>query len=132
MTSKAQMERKAAKAMEDAAGPEPIGAPLIAPQDAAVNLRERFRSLARTLRPGDESTQDDLVQEASLAVLQCKTWHTESYYLQLGVSRALNYLRWWDDPRTGPLEESEEKEPAAKGPKQRPDLERCRAVLPAA
>src|SRR5262249_15013977 len=69
---------------------------LLAPREAAVALQPDFRALARLLSRRDRSTRDDLVQEMSLAALECAESHTRSFFLRLGFSRALNYLRWWN------------------------------------
>ncbi|MCY3018224.1 MAG: hypothetical protein NTW87_04225 [Planctomycetota bacterium] len=106
--------------------------PLLEARAAAVELQDTFRLLARALRPGDNSTQDDLVQEMCLGALKCSdALHTRSYFLQLGVARALNYLRWWDEPLTGPLD-AESDEPAAREKIAGPAKERCLEAVPAA
>lgn len=113
---------------EEGPGTAGTRAPVLEPRAAAVDLQDAFRRLARALRPGDASTQDDLAQEMSLAALECAKPHTESYFLQLGVSRALNYLRWWDEPLCVPLQKKHE-EIAAPEPQERPCVERCRKAL---
>jgi hypothetical protein len=104
---------------------------LLMPRQAAVELQDTFRWLARALRPGDKSTQDDLVQEMSLGALNCGEPHTRSYFLQRGVSRAVDYLRWWDEPLTGPLE-AESEELAAREKTADPATERCEESVAAA
>jgi|GEM_PF-4573151 len=77
-------------------------APRLEPRAASVELQSEFQRMARLISPKDRSTQDDLVQEMTLAALECGKPNTRSYYLQLGVSRALNYLRWWTRPMRRP------------------------------
>ena len=103
---------------------------LLEPRDAAVKLLDRFRRFARLLTPGDKSTQDDLTQEMALGALRCKLPHTRSYFVQLGVGRALNYLRWWEQPLCVPLHTiTEDEEPAAPEPVESEALERCEDAL---
>ena len=68
------------------------------PQQAAVELADEFRSMARQLCPRDHSTQDDLAQEMALSALLCPGPHKRSVYRLLAAWRAHDYLRWWRQP----------------------------------
>ncbi len=78
--------------------PEGVSNEPLHPRQAAVELQPDFRSIARQLCPGDLSTQDDLVQEMSLAALLCREPQTRSMFRWLAGWRAVDYLRWWTLP----------------------------------
>lgn len=63
--------------------------------DAAIQMQVEFRHTARRMRPRDEHTQDDLVQEMSKAVAECTEPNLQCYFRQLAHNRAKNYLRDW-------------------------------------
>lgn len=65
---------------------------LIKPRRAAIKLQGRFRRCARRLAENDRATQDDLVQEMCLAVLQCKEPANASFFMSRAKSRAYDYL----------------------------------------
>jgi len=69
-------------------------ADLIEPAVAAVRYQFSFGWMARRLRPEDLALQDDLIQEMSLAVLQCEKPATRKYFLDRALSRAINYLEY--------------------------------------
>lgn len=63
--------------------------------ESAANLQFSFGWLASKLAPDDPAMQDDLIQEMSLAVLECsKPGATKSYLIALARCRALNYLAY--------------------------------------
>ena len=64
----------------------------LSPAEAVLLLQTRFRRAARKLAR-DRNLADDLVQEMSLAVLYCKKPGTLSWFRQLGLWRAVDYLR---------------------------------------
>ena len=65
----------------------------VGPAEAALRLQKRFRRVARKLVLHDRHLRQDVVQEMSLAVLQCKEPHMLAWFQQLGYWRALDYLR---------------------------------------
>jgi hypothetical protein len=68
------------------------------PRQAAVQLQSEYQRLAAVLSPADKSMQDDMVQEMSLAALQCTKPNSRKYYMYLAGWRARDYLRWWTTP----------------------------------
>ena len=89
------------------------GDELLHPRQAAVEMLDEFRSLARHLAPGDLSTQDDLVQEMAMSALLCRQPQHRSSYRLVAVWRALDYLRWWRLPVTEGKPETEQTEPTS-------------------
>ncbi len=91
--------------------PEGESNALLHPRQAAVELQDDFRSMARQLCPRDRSTQDDLAQEMALAILLCPEPQTRSHFRLVACWRAQDYLRWWRAGlrrnQRGPREESE-------------------------
>ena len=80
------------------------------PRVAALEMQPEFRSIARQLAPRDPSTQDDLIQEMTLAVLLINQPQTRSFYRVVACWRAIDYLRWWYDPlRLSQVSKDEEK-----------------------
>ena len=98
---------------------------LIHPRTAVMEMQDEFRSIARQLCPRDKSTQDDLVQEMSLAVLLIREPQTRSSFRLVAGWRATDYLRWWRKERDAktPEEKNEEAELTS------PELEKCCAAL---
>lgn len=68
---------------------------ILEPADAAVQLLDTFRILARMLCPRDRHLQEDLVQEMALSALMDPTPRTLSAYCITGMWRAKNFLRLW-------------------------------------
>jgi len=68
---------------------------LVEPAEAALKLQRLFRKAVRRLRRSDFHLQADMVQEMSLAVLECSGRHPLSLYFSRGVSRAISFLRMW-------------------------------------
>ncbi len=81
------------------------------PADAAVRLQGKFRWLAARLATKNPHLQDDLVQEMSVAVLECSGDNTDSFYCVRAESRALDYLEYERRRGMKSLEELKE-EPA--------------------
>ena len=67
---------------------------MLRPRRAAKELQSTFRNIARRLAPKKWEVQDDLVQEMSLAVLQCDQPATRSYFVHRAKSRAINHLAY--------------------------------------
>ena len=77
--------------------PTPTGAvesSMLRPRRAAKKLQRAFRNIAWRLAPMKWEVQEDLVQEMSLAVLECEQPATRSYFVHRAKSRALNYLEY--------------------------------------
>ena len=64
------------------------------PFEASVTLQGKFRWFAGRMAPKDPHMQDDLVQEMSLAVLECRGTNTMSLYCARAECRAKNYLAY--------------------------------------
>lgn len=75
------------------------------PRRAAVLLQKTFRFHAKRLAPRDPATQDDLVQEMSLAVLRCQAAGSRGYFIERAKSRASNYLKRQEIRSMAPLSE---------------------------
>jgi len=73
---------------------------MIEPRLAAVELIGVFKRIAAALSPTDRSTQEDLVQEMCLAMLECSKPREKRLLIQLAIWRAKDYLRWWLTPMT--------------------------------
>ena len=67
---------------------------MLRPRRAAKKLQRAFRNIAWRLAPGKWEVQEDLIQEMSLAVLECDQPATRSYFVHRAKSRALNYLEY--------------------------------------
>ncbi len=76
--------------------------PVIAPRVAAVALQRHFRAEARRLRKDDWATQDDLVQEMSLAVLEYPEPRPECFFKDIARKRAIDFLREYEMRLTVP------------------------------
>jgi DNA-directed RNA polymerase specialized sigma24 family protein len=68
---------------------------LVYPAEAAVQLQEHFRFEAKRLRKKDWFTQDDLVQEMSLAVLEHPEPMPLCFFKETARNRAIDYLIEW-------------------------------------
>ena len=81
------------------------------PGDAAVKLQRLFKRIARKLRKDDYHLREDLVQEMSLAVLQCQGANFLTFFLDRAVCRAINFLEYWEQPkkRQEPLNRDDER-----------------------
>ena len=62
------------------------------PRIAVLELQGSFRYFARRFANKNPALQDDLVQEMSLAVLQCDHDANVTFFIERGKSRALDYL----------------------------------------
>jgi hypothetical protein len=88
----------------------------IYPDRAVVILQSDFERFAAQLRRCDLALRDDLVQEMSLGVLQCREPHTLSFFKSRGVSRAKDFLRMrnrrmmldWSEVRAEPIDNTVE------------------------
>ena len=74
--------------------PDAVESSMLRPRRAAKKLQRAFRNIAWRLAPMKWDVQEDLVQEMSLAVLECEQPATRSYFLYRAKSRALNYLAY--------------------------------------
>jgi len=72
-----------------------VEAVVLEPVPAALRLQSVFKRAAKRLR-NDFQLREDLAQEMSLSVLQCKHPHSLSFFLHRAVSRAINYIKRWD------------------------------------
>jgi DNA-directed RNA polymerase specialized sigma24 family protein len=68
---------------------------LVDPAEAAVQLQDHFRFEAKRLRKKDWFTQDDLVQEMSLAVLLHARPMPLCFFKDAARKEAIDYLRRW-------------------------------------
>ena len=106
--------------------PAALKAARLHPRAAAVELQPEFRSLARQLCPRDKSTQDDLVQEMSLAVLLTREPQTASTFRLVATWRATDYLRWWrNETRRAEETATDELAQTEAAPPGSPQLDRC-------
>jgi hypothetical protein len=66
------------------------------PAEAAVKMQRLFKRAAKDLRREDYHLREDLVQEMSLAVLECEGSHPLTFYMCRAVCRAINFLEYWE------------------------------------
>ena len=68
-----------------------IAEELLEPAEAAVKMQRLFKRAARELS-SDYHLREDLVQEMSLAVLECGERHPLLIFMNRAVCRAINFL----------------------------------------
>ncbi|HEY3323163.1 MAG TPA: hypothetical protein VGP72_22105 [Planctomycetota bacterium] len=99
---------------------------LLYPRQAAVEMLNEFRSIARQLAPKDRSTQDDLVQEMAMAALLLRQPQTRSTFRFIAAWHAQNYLVWWYRP----MRKSKQKDDFAEEPEPTSlELDRCAEAI---